>query len=61
MNFIVSFALLICIPIGGHMLEVMGPMALSGFYLAIVFLTGACFFGARALLAGGLTNFRYRI
>ncbi|KLU90336.1 hypothetical protein MAPG_09299 [Magnaporthiopsis poae ATCC 64411] len=61
MNFIVSFALLICIPIGGHMLEVMGPMALSGFYLAIVFLTSACFFGARALLAGGLTNFRHRI
>ncbi|KAL8383373.1 hypothetical protein RB595_006902 [Gaeumannomyces hyphopodioides] len=61
MNFVVSFSLLICVPIGGHMLEMMGPTALSGFYLAIVFLAGACFFGARALLAGSLTNLRERI
>ncbi|KAL8409772.1 hypothetical protein RB594_008017 [Gaeumannomyces avenae] len=61
MNFVVSFSLLICVPIGGYMLEMMGPTALSGFYLAIVFLAGACFFGARALLAGSLTNFGERI
>ncbi|TEA14925.1 Riboflavin transporter MCH5 [Colletotrichum sidae] len=52
MNFLVSFALLITVPIGGQMLETMGGTALSGFYVAIVFLGGVCYFAARSLLVG---------
>ncbi|TID04978.1 putative transporter MCH4 [Colletotrichum higginsianum] len=61
MNFIVSFSLLVTVPIGGQMLESMGGTALSGFYLAIVFLGGVCFFAARALLLDGWLTFRARI
>ncbi|TQN63746.1 Aspyridones efflux protein apdF [Colletotrichum shisoi] len=61
MNFVVSFSLLVTAPIGGQMLESMGGTALSGFYLAVVFLGGVCFFAARALLLDGWLTFRARI
>ncbi|GKT54674.1 major facilitator superfamily transporter [Colletotrichum tofieldiae] len=61
MNFFVSFSLLVTVPIGGQMLESMGGTALSGFYLAVLFLGGVCFFAARALLLNGWLTFRARI
>ncbi|OLN88288.1 putative transporter MCH4-like protein 1 [Colletotrichum chlorophyti] len=61
MNFVVSFSLLITVPIGGQMLESMGGTALSGFYLAIVFLGGVCFFAARSLLVGRWLVLRTKI
>ncbi|KZL81375.1 mfs monocarboxylate [Colletotrichum incanum] len=61
MNFFVSFSLLVTVPIGGQMLESMGGTALSGFYLAVIFLGGVCFFAARALLLNGWLTFRARI
>ncbi|GKT83766.1 major facilitator superfamily transporter [Colletotrichum tofieldiae] len=38
-----------------------GGTALSGFYLAVLFLGGVCFFAARALLLNGWLTFRARI
>ncbi|KAK1691094.1 major facilitator superfamily transporter [Colletotrichum godetiae] len=61
MNFVVSFSLLVTVPIGGQMLESMGGTALSGFYLAILFLGGVCYFAARSLLLGGWLTLRARI
>ncbi|EFQ32430.1 monocarboxylate transporter [Colletotrichum graminicola M1.001] len=58
MNFFVSFSLLVTVPVGGQMLDSMGGMALSGFYLAVIFLGGGCFFAARTLLLDGRTIFR---
>ncbi|KAK1990444.1 major facilitator superfamily transporter [Colletotrichum falcatum] len=61
MNFIVSFSLLVTVPVGGQMLESMGGTALSGFYLATLFLGGGCFFAARSLLLGGQFTLRATI
>ncbi|KAL0936108.1 MFS monocarboxylate [Colletotrichum truncatum] len=61
MNFVVSFSLLITVPIGGQMLESMGGTALSGFYVAIVFLGGVSYFAARSLLVGGWFTLNTRI
>ncbi|KAI3531279.1 major facilitator superfamily transporter [Colletotrichum paranaense] len=61
MNFVVSFSLLVTVPIGGQMLESMGGTALSGFYLAILFLGGVCYFAARSLLLGGWLTLRASI
>ena len=58
MNFVISFAVLLCVPIGGIMLEHMGAQALAGLYLAIVVLGGGCFFAARALLIGEWFSFK---
>lgn len=61
MNFVVSFALLITVPIGGQMLESMGAMALSGLYVAVVFMGGVSTFAARSLLVGTWFGFNARI
>ncbi|KAK2025102.1 major facilitator superfamily transporter [Colletotrichum zoysiae] len=61
MNFLVSFSLLVTVPVGGQMLESMGGMALSGFYLTIIFLGGGCFVAARTLLLDGRLTFRARV
>ncbi|KAI8230750.1 MFS monocarboxylate [Colletotrichum sp. SAR 10_99] len=61
MNFVVSFSLLITVPIGGQMLESMGGTALSGFYVAVLFLGGVSYFAGRSLLVGGWFTFRTRI
>ncbi|KAF6825982.1 MFS monocarboxylate [Colletotrichum musicola] len=61
MNFVVSFSLLITVPIGGQMIESMGGIALSGFYVAMIFLGGVSYFAARSLLVGGWFTFRTRI
>ncbi|KAK1965013.1 major facilitator superfamily transporter [Colletotrichum sublineola] len=61
MNFLVSFSLLVTVPVGGEMLESMGGTALSGFYLAVLFLGGSCFFAARTLMLDGRLTSRARI
>ena len=52
MNSVLSFALLIALPLSGLMIENMGAQALAGLLIAIVFLGGGCYFAARALLIG---------
>ncbi|KAF7564048.1 hypothetical protein G7046_g86 [Stylonectria norvegica] len=52
MNFVISFALLISVPLSGIMLQNMGSQALAGLFIAVVFLAGACYIAARALLIG---------
>lgn len=61
MNFCISFAALITLPIGGQMLETMGATALSGLYLAVVFLGGVSSFAARSLLVGSWFDFAAKI
>ena len=60
-NFLASFSLLVTVPIGGQMLESMGGTALSGLYLAVLILGGACYFAARAFLLKGWLILRARI
>ena len=45
--FIASFATLVCIPIGGEMLEAVGPKVLVGFFCAITAASLATFLGSR--------------
>lgn len=52
MNCVISFALLIALPTSGSMLDTMGAQALAGLLTAVVFLGGACYLAARALLIG---------
>ncbi|EEU39076.1 uncharacterized protein NECHADRAFT_42940 [Fusarium vanettenii 77-13-4] len=52
MNCVISFALLIALPTSGSMLDNMGAQALAGLLTAVVFIGGACYFAARALLIG---------
>ncbi|KAI8667227.1 hypothetical protein LRP88_01025 [Fusarium phalaenopsidis] len=52
MNCVISFALLIALPTSGSMLDNMGAQALAGLLMAVVFIGGACYFAARALLIG---------
>lgn len=61
MNFVISFAVLVCIPIGGIMLDQMGPQALAGLWIAIVALGGGCIVAARALLIGQWFSFKTNI
>lgn len=58
MNFFISFALLLAIPVSGIMIENMGAQALAGLLIAIIFLGGGCFFAARALLIGEWFSFK---
>ncbi|KAL0932437.1 riboflavin transporter MCH5 [Colletotrichum truncatum] len=50
MNFVISFALLLTMPVSGQMLESLGSTALSGLYLGVVFLGGILIFAARSTL-----------
>ncbi|CAG9986660.1 unnamed protein product [Clonostachys byssicola] len=61
MTFVNSFGLLISVPIGGQMLDTMGPTALSGFYVAVIFLGGVAIVAARALLIGTWFGFKEKI
>ncbi|KAM0277224.1 hypothetical protein ACHAQH_005945 [Verticillium albo-atrum] len=61
MNFVVSFAVLITVPIGGQLLESMGSTPLAGLYMAIITLGGAGLFAARALLVGSWFDLRAKI
>ncbi|KAM0430992.1 hypothetical protein ACHAPT_005626 [Fusarium lateritium] len=61
MNCVISFALLIALPTSGSMLENMGAQALAGLLMAIVFVGGACYFAARALLIGQWLSPRTKI
>ncbi|KAF4981477.1 hypothetical protein FZEAL_2720 [Fusarium zealandicum] len=61
MNFVVSFALLIALPTSGSMLDTMGAQALAGLLTATVFIGGACYFAARALLIGKWLSPRTKI
>ncbi|KAH6693493.1 major facilitator superfamily domain-containing protein [Plectosphaerella plurivora] len=58
MNFVVSFGLIITVPIGGQMLSALGAAALSGLYLAILCLGGVSAFASRALLLGSWFDFK---
>lgn len=61
MNFFVSFALLLTIPLSGMMLENMGVQALAGLLTALTFLGGVCYFAARALLIGEWLSHKTKI
>lgn len=51
LNFIVSFALLITIPVGSQMLDAFGVSALGGLYIGMLGLAGGAIWVARVLLA----------
>ncbi|KAF6808285.1 riboflavin transporter MCH5 [Colletotrichum sojae] len=61
MNFVISFALLLTMPIGGQMLESLGSTALSGLYLAVVFVGGALVYAARSVMLGNWLDFKTAI
>ncbi|KAK1494933.1 riboflavin transporter MCH5 [Colletotrichum abscissum] len=61
MNFVISFSLLLTVPIGGQMLQSLGPTALSGLYLAVVFAGGLLVYAGRSVVVGSWTNFRERM
>ncbi|KAF6836700.1 riboflavin transporter MCH5 [Colletotrichum plurivorum] len=61
MNFVISFALLLTMPIGGQMLESLGSTALSGLYLAVVFIGGALVYAARSVMLGNWLDFKTAI
>ncbi|KAK1486758.1 riboflavin transporter MCH5 [Colletotrichum tamarilloi] len=61
MNFVISFSLLLTVPIGGQMLQTLGPTALSGLYLAVVFAGGLLVYAGRSVVVGSWTNFRERM
>ncbi|KAM0324412.1 hypothetical protein ACHAQA_008194 [Verticillium albo-atrum] len=61
MNFVVSFAVLITVPIGGQLLETMGSTPLAGLYMAIITLGGVGLFAARALIVGSWFDLRAKI
>ncbi|KAH8894306.1 riboflavin transporter MCH5 [Thozetella sp. PMI_491] len=52
MTFLVSFAVLLTIPLGAILLDSIGARALAGLMTGSVFLGGVCFTAARALLTG---------
>ncbi|KAK1676232.1 riboflavin transporter MCH5 [Colletotrichum godetiae] len=61
MNFVISFSLLLTMPIGGQMLESLGSTALSGLYLAVVFAGGTLVYVGRSVVVGSWANVRERI
>lgn len=61
MNFVISFALLLTMPIGGQMLDSLGSTALSGLYLAVVFMGGALVYAARSVMLGNWFDFKTAI
>lgn len=52
MNFVISFSLLLTMPIGGQMLESLGSTALSGLYLGVVLMGGLLVLAARSVILG---------
>ncbi|KAF2130305.1 MFS general substrate transporter [Dothidotthia symphoricarpi CBS 119687] len=58
MNWAVSFAALLAIPVDGELLEAISPAASSGLYLAVVVLGSTCFFVTRGLVSGNMLVFR---
>ncbi|KAK2733817.1 MFS monocarboxylate [Colletotrichum kahawae] len=56
MNFVISFSLLLTMPISGQMLDSLGSTALSGLYLVVVFVGGLLIFAARSTLVGSWFN-----
>ncbi|KPM38504.1 hypothetical protein AK830_g8071 [Neonectria ditissima] len=52
MNCIVSFSLLLSLPLSGIMYDNMGAQPLAGLYIAILFVGAGCMVAARALLIG---------
>ncbi|KAL0777506.1 hypothetical protein CaCOL14_007024 [Colletotrichum acutatum] len=61
MNFVISFSLLLSMPIGGQMLQSLGATALSGLYLAVVFAGGILVYAGRSVAVGYWANFRERM
>ncbi|KAF5524537.1 Riboflavin transporter MCH5 [Colletotrichum aenigma] len=61
MNFTVSFALLITVPIGGQILESIGGMALAGLYVGVLCMAGGCILAPRFLLVQSWFDYRVRI
>ncbi|KAF4838967.1 Aspyridones efflux protein apdF [Colletotrichum tropicale] len=61
MNFVISFSLLLTMPISGQMLDSLGSNALSGLYLVVVFIGGLLVFTARSTLVGSWFNFVSKI
>ncbi|CAH0024803.1 unnamed protein product [Clonostachys rhizophaga] len=53
LNFTVSFALLITVPIGGQMLQTLGAQALAGLYVGILCIAAAVLYTARSILDVG--------
>lgn len=61
MNFVISFSLLLTMPISGQMLDSLGSTALSGLHLVVVFIGGLLVFTARSTLVGSWFNFASKI
>ncbi|KAF4911940.1 Riboflavin transporter MCH5 [Colletotrichum fructicola] len=61
MNFTVSFALLITVPIGGQILESIGGMALAGLYVGVLCMAGGCILASRSLLVQSWLDYKVRI
>ncbi|KAK7426129.1 hypothetical protein QQZ08_007439 [Neonectria magnoliae] len=58
MNCIVSFSLLLSLPLSGIMYDNMGAQPLAGLYIAILFIGAVCMTAARALLIGQWLSLR---
>ncbi|KAK7397641.1 hypothetical protein QQX98_012996 [Neonectria punicea] len=58
MNCIVSFSLLLSLPLSGIMYDNMGAQPLAGLYIAVLFIGAVCMVAARALLIGKWVSLR---
>ncbi len=59
--FIASLATLVCIPIGGELVETVGPQAMVGFFCAVLFLSVICFVLSRWACLGWKWKWRVKI
>ncbi|KAM5523890.1 MFS monocarboxylate transporter [Fusarium oxysporum f. sp. phaseoli] len=61
LNFTVSFALLITVPIGGQMLQTLGGQALAGLYVGVLCIAAFGIYITRSLLVDSWTSFQTRV
>ena len=61
MYFVVSFSLLITVPLGGQILDQLGPRIFGGFYMAILGFSGLCFLLARWSILGKSWTLRVKV
>ncbi|KAJ4159670.1 hypothetical protein NW765_013659 [Fusarium oxysporum] len=61
LNFTVSFALLITVPIGGQMLQTLGGQALAGLYVGVLCIAAFGIYITRSLLVNSWTSFQTRV
>lgn len=59
--FSVSFAVLLCVPVSGLMLDNVGARPLAGFFTGVVLLGGIFYVVSRSLVAGSWHSFKMKI